>query len=158
MCSFLIDSGADVTIMRPDILHDIKDREIPMIKPKDLNLVSASGDKIPFEGECELTMKIGSHNIIHNVLVGQIKYDGLLGLDFMTKHSCDILVGKMCLRIKGENVPCLRYQELLRNNVSRVVISEDVVIPSNCEYFVCGRIIDPVEKGMNALIEPTNDV
>ncbi|KAK3090501.1 hypothetical protein FSP39_012342 [Pinctada imbricata] len=144
--------------MRPDILNDIKDTEIPKIKPKGLNLVSASGDKIPFEGECELAMKIGSHNIVHNVLVGQIKYDGLLGLDFMTKHSCDILVGKMCLRIKGENVPCLRYQELLRNNVSRVVISEDVVIPSNCEYFICGRIIDPVEKGMNALIEPTDDV
>lgn len=39
-------------------------------------------------------------NITHKVIVADVRYNSILGSDFMTEYSCDILVQKMCLRVK----------------------------------------------------------
>ena len=39
-------------------------------------------------------------DITHKVIVANVRFTGILGLDFKTEHSCDILVQKMCLRVK----------------------------------------------------------
>ena len=155
--SLLIDSGADVTILGTKFVQSLDSGKIPKMEEKELRLVSATGDPIPFQGECEMPIKLGKYELLHKVLVGEIRYDGILGLDFMTQHACDILVGKMTLKVKGQNLPCLRYGQTMESNICRVAIAEDISIPANSEFLAPGRIIDPIKQGSAAIVEPNID-
>ena len=48
--SLLIDSGADVTIISSTFIQKLESGKIPNLEKKELNLVSASGDPIPYHG------------------------------------------------------------------------------------------------------------
>ena len=152
--SLLIDSGADVTIISSTFVQKLESGKIPNLEKKELNLVSASGDPIPYHGECEMPIKLGKHNLVHKVLVGDIRYDGILGLDFMTQHSCDILVKKMCLRVKGKNLPCHRYSNVVLNTCCRIAIQEDITVPPCSELIAPGRALGPISNTCTALVEP----
>lgn len=83
-----------------------------------------------------------------------IRYNGILGIDFMTKYSCDILVQKMCFGVKGQEIPCFKFSSNDVNSALRAALMEDVKIPPNSEYITRDRILDYIPEWDMALIEP----
>ena len=156
----LVDSRADTTILGSKFVNTISSGIFPKINPSQIKLVLATEEPIPLKGECEVSIGLGKENISHNVLIAHIDYDGIMGLDFMSQNSCDILVQKMCLRIKGENLPCFRLQSKTLNTCGRIALMGDITIPPNSERLVSGRIIDPLRytgKDTGWLVEPRPD-
>ena len=155
--TLLLDSGADVTIFSYKTLEVLKKKRNFETEPSNIKLISASGDHIPIEGTCELPIQIGSHTYSYRILIADIKFDGILGLDFMTTYSCDIFIKTLSMRIKGEQVPLIR---LSQNNLDlrcKVVVAEDTILPPNSENLVAGRVIGPTPTCNLVIIEPNFD-
>ena len=107
----LIDSGADVTIISSSFFKSLDCGQSLKAEPVQLNLVSATGDRIPFIGKLDIPIELDKKPYTHKVLIADINFDGILGLDFMTNYSCDILVQRMLLRIKGADVLLIRRSD-----------------------------------------------
>jgi hypothetical protein len=60
----------------------------------------------------------------------------------------------MCLRVKGQEIPCFRFSDSDVDRLFRVALMEDVKIPPNSEFIAQGRILDSIPKWDTALVEP----
>ena len=63
-----------------------------MLKPVNLNLVTATGETSAFLGKLNIDMNLGNNEYNHEVLIGDIQNDGILGVDFLTPNRCDVLL------------------------------------------------------------------
>lgn len=57
-----------------------------MLEPYGTRLVSATGDPIPCGGKYEVQFNMEKDEITNKVIAADIRYSGILGLDFMTEH------------------------------------------------------------------------
>ncbi|KAL3862817.1 hypothetical protein ACJMK2_008763 [Sinanodonta woodiana] len=85
----LVDTGASVTIISHKFKEKLSSMEKLHIKPVKLNLVTATGDRRPFLGKCWVDLSLGNQMLRHEVLIANIEQNGILGLDFMTRHAIE---------------------------------------------------------------------
>jgi hypothetical protein len=55
-------------------------------------LVTATGETSAFLGKLNIDMNLGNNEYNHEVLIGDIQNDGILGVDFLTPNRCDVLL------------------------------------------------------------------
>lgn len=106
--SMLVNTGASVTILSQKFLKTINPSSMPKITPVKLNMMTATGEISPFIGEFEAYLKLGKNLIKHKVLVADMPTEGILGMDFLTKNECDVLLSKSCIRYRGQERPCFK--------------------------------------------------
>jgi len=78
--------------------------------------VTATGEKTPFLGKCNLTINVGSHRLEQEILMANIKQNGILELDFLRKHFVDITLNKNCLNVGGQEIQCVRFYDGTRSD------------------------------------------
>ncbi|KFM62548.1 hypothetical protein X975_20006, partial [Stegodyphus mimosarum] len=84
-CSMIIDTGANVTIIRKDLAQKFKDKLI--WTPSCVTLETASGEKIDVEGKLNVNITFGSATYHHTAYVADITDPCILGLDFLRKYN-----------------------------------------------------------------------
>ena len=75
-------------------------------KHPNLHLVTASGESSPFLCKAVVEITLGSQKLLHDVLLADVKNDSILGMDFLTKHRCDMFLSKNHLLLNGEKIAC----------------------------------------------------
>ena len=94
--------------------------------------------------------------MLHDVLFADVKNDGILGMDFLTKHRCDISLSKNHLLLKhGEKLACCQRSVDVVPTSSRLAIAETVEVPPECEIIVQGRPLDRVDCNSIGPLEDT---
>lgn len=99
-CRIVVDTGSTVTIVRPDIVKRCKGMLFSdTVRPTKSLLRTATGDSALVNGRCKLKIKLGSTEILHDVLVADITDECILGLDFMLENNCslDMVAGKFLI-------------------------------------------------------------
>ncbi|GFT28012.1 retrovirus-related Pol polyprotein from transposon 412 [Nephila pilipes] len=81
----IVDTGANVTIMREDIAQQLNEKII--WTPPCVTLQTVTGDKIPIIGKMNIKITFGNNAYSHTVYVAKIKDNFILGLDFLEKYS-----------------------------------------------------------------------
>ena len=104
--TFLVDSGANVSIISKETFEKWPYSKRPNIYPVQTSLVTVTGDSAPFHGKTVVEICLGRQKINHEFLIADIQYGGILGIDFLMKHKCDIMLSKGCILMKGERIPC----------------------------------------------------
>ncbi|KFM65484.1 Retroviral-like aspartic protease 1, partial [Stegodyphus mimosarum] len=84
-CSMIIDTGANITIIRRDLAKKFKDKLI--WTPSCVALETASGDKIDIEGKLNVSITFGSATYHHTAYVADIIDHCILALDFLRKYN-----------------------------------------------------------------------
>ena len=102
--TFLVDTGSNVTILRRDLLDSWPQQQQPSIIPVNTQLITATGECSPFHGKDLIDITIGSQTLKQEILFADIKNDGILGMDFLGNHSCDVLLSKDHLVLNGERI------------------------------------------------------
>ena len=115
--------------------------------------MTAIGVSSPFIGKVEIEITLWSQKLLHNVLFADVKNDGILGMNFLTKHHCDMFLSKNHLLLNGEKIACFRSSVL--PTCSRTAILETVEVPPECEIIVEGRPIDRVDNSNIGILEAT---
>ena len=89
--TFLVDTGSNVSILRKGLLEEFSPQAGLSVQPKNINLVTVTGEVTPFHGKKVLEVEIGSQKIFHQMLIADIENDGILGMDFLiTVISCSV--------------------------------------------------------------------
>lgn len=83
-------------------------------------------------GILEMKKGLCSDNFLHEMLVGDMVQDDILGMDFMRRHDCDLIISENRLKVNGGNVTCFTKPGD-RPNCCRVVLMESIQIPANSE-------------------------
>ncbi|CAG2223534.1 unnamed protein product [Mytilus edulis] len=107
----------------------------------------------PFIGQIDVEICLGNYIYHHNVLVADISNEGIIGMDFLVTHDCDVLLSQNKLKIKGEIIQCYHYASSAKT-CYRVAMQETVDVPPNSEMIVSGESDEPIFRGLAGLIEP----
>ena len=153
--AFLVDTGSCCTILSKALLERWPYETRPCLTPVNLHLVTATGESSPFLGKAEVEVTLGSQKLLHDFLFADIKNDGILGMDFLTKHRCDMFLSKNHLLLNGEKLACYRSSVDAVPTSSRIAIAETIEVPPECEIIVQGRPLDRVDCNSIGVLEAT---
>ena len=102
----LIDTGASKTIISEKAYNSIPVDRRPLLLsgvqvPK---LELAEGTPLSVKGCVRAEISVGSASVAHNLIVAAISDPGILGMDFLREHNCQIDVGAGKVTINGTKV------------------------------------------------------
>ncbi|KAJ8944187.1 hypothetical protein NQ318_016168, partial [Aromia moschata] len=134
-CSFVIDTGATRTILRPDILPK-SSKELS----RHVKLETATGELIPVHGELNVKIQLGSKIMYHRVLTADIRDDCILGLDILSKHGFVVDVKNKSIQIQNEEIVMApKLQDY--NKSRRIIVEEDIQIPQGSENISIAKLV-----------------
>ena len=127
--AMLVDTGSDVTILQKQL--DDKCFAHAHVNPDSVRsiLITVTGESANFYGKVAVDFKKGNWDFTHDVYLADIKSDGILSLDFLSKYECNVLLGQGSMKIGKEKVPCYGNSDLPTPMCCRVCVSEDVEVP-----------------------------
>lgn len=151
--TFLVDTGSNVTILKKELLEQFPPDICQNVKPTNLKLLSVTGEVTPFLGEVTLGLEIGSQKVQQKILFADIKNDGILGMDFLTAHQCDLMLTQRCLRLNNEKIRCFANSQTAQPRCCRIAVSEYVEVPPCSEMVVEGFVTDVIDRKSTGLLE-----
>ena len=148
--TFLVDTGANITIIKPDIYFKIPVQDRPPLESKSIKMVTADGNSLSFKGQgwFKVTIDNDGAEVEHRVWVADIELDGILGYDFLCKYDCQLECGKRLMTFQGTSVSSIEPPMSCR-----VIADTTVCIPPGSEVLIPGKIAEEKEMGA-AIIGP----
>ncbi|KAJ8946364.1 hypothetical protein NQ318_010129 [Aromia moschata] len=148
--SFVIDTGATRTILRPDILP-----KPPKELSRHVRLETATGELIPVHGEVYVKIQLGSKIMYHQVLIADIRDDCILGLDILSKHDFVVDIKNRIIRIQNEEIVMApKLQDY--NQSRRIIVEEDIQMPQGSENIIIAKL-DGNGEGLTTGIVEANE-
>ena len=86
-----------------------------------------------------MIITVGNQTFVHDVWIGDITEDTILGLDFMKLHCCQVDLQHLSFCISDENVD-LKTSSSIEAHCFRIVSKDTVVIPPQTEVVIDGLI------------------
>jgi len=141
----IVDTGAEKTIMRPDVLNARDYHEEPR------QLCGVTGHCTPLRGPVEARLGVGGSEEVLPVYVAEMEDPCLLGIDYLMQVGACIDLKKRKLRIREKEVPLS-----LGVAPAEVVMAERVRIASDTEPKVTFELSGKLENHdrMTESIEP----
>ena len=154
--NFLVDTGANITIVKPSVFQRIANEARPPLQDPQTNMILADGSSLPFVGRAKVELQAGSLAVTHDIWVADIDLDAILGIDFLRKHRCELKLsdGQYHLSFPTGACPC---QTRDSNPVCRrVAVSQTVVVPPRSEALVPAKVLGPPGEETCGVLEPAS--
>ncbi|GFW27160.1 hypothetical protein TNCV_93861 [Trichonephila clavipes] len=136
-CNMIIDTGANVSIIRNDLAQKLKERLI--WTPPRVVLQTVTGKKIDIHGKLKVKIKFGDTTYQHAVYVADIADPFILGLDFLKEHGFTLDFNKNELLSIHEEVTIFKIEHRTES-IQQVTANENITIPPRTEIIVPGYI------------------
>ncbi|GFS87290.1 retrovirus-related Pol polyprotein from transposon 412 [Trichonephila clavipes] len=136
-CNMIIDTGANVSIIRNDLAQKLK-RET-YLDPAPRGATDRDGEKIDIHGKLKVKIKFGDTTYQHAVYVADIADPFILGLDFLKEHGFTLDFNKNELRSIHEEVTIFKIEHRIES-IRQVTANENITIPPRTEIIVPGYI------------------
>ncbi|GFV09531.1 retrovirus-related Pol polyprotein from transposon 412 [Trichonephila clavipes] len=140
-CNMIIDTGANVSIIRNDLAQKLKEKLI--WTPPRVVLQTVTGEKIDIHGKLKVKIKFGDATYQHAVYVADIADPFILGLDFLKEHGFTLDFNKNELRSIHEEVTIFKIEHR-SEPIRQVTANENITIPPRTEIIVPGYIVTDV--------------
>ncbi|GBO11509.1 Retrovirus-related Pol polyprotein from transposon 297 [Araneus ventricosus] len=102
-CLMLVDTGANVTLVRTDLAQNLKENFI--YTAPNISLKTATGEKAEIHGKLDAAIECGSRKFQHRIYVTDITDPCIRGLDFLQKFNFTVDLEKNEIRRGGEEIP-----------------------------------------------------
>ncbi|GFS80717.1 retrovirus-related Pol polyprotein from transposon 412 [Trichonephila clavipes] len=133
----IIDTGANVSIIRNDLAQKLKEKLI--WTPPRVVLQTVTGEKIDIHGKLKVKIKFGDTTYQHAVYVADIADPFILGLDFLKEHGFTLDFNKNELRSIHEEVTIFKIEHRTES-ILQLTANENITIPPRTEIIVPGYI------------------
>ena len=127
---FLLDSGADVTIVPYDRFLSIPDHLRPPLTPLPMDVHGPFGDSLDVRGTCRLPLEIGGTLYAVDCTIVGSECPAILGMNFMKEFDVQADFGHGLLRVNSATI-CLFHKRAPRGYA--VELATDVEIPPHHE-------------------------
>ena len=139
---FMLDTGAAVSLLRNDTWNKIKGTStlIPWTNP---GLVGVGGTLLRVSGIAKLCLELGGQQYHVEMVVADLRTEGILGLDFLETNQCAIDLPQGTMKLKGKDQPISLYRTgnpTHQMEYMSVVLPNDISIPG-CTEIEIGAVI-----------------
>ncbi|GBO46668.1 hypothetical protein AVEN_15241-1 [Araneus ventricosus] len=131
----LVDTGANVTLVRADLAQKLKGNFI--YTAPNISLKTATGEKAEIHGKLDAAIECGSRKFQHKIYVADITDPCILGLDFLQKFNFMVDLEKNEIRTGGEEIP-LFSASAEGSKLCSVLAKEKTIIPARSECLIQG--------------------
>ncbi|XP_033756118.1 uncharacterized protein LOC117338864 [Pecten maximus] len=132
-CRLLVDSGYPVSILSLKEFHRLG-LSVASLHKADTSLTAADGRGLEVQGEIILSFKVGNLTFEHGFIVASLdNLPGILGVNFLEKYRCELLIGKQTLRT---SVGKIKLFKQWTSNCARIRLSRKDVVPAQSEQLV----------------------
>ena len=138
--SLLVDTGANISILSVDFFENLCENVKPPLVNVTIAMMTARGEVSPFHGKVNFSVALNGKDFIHKMWVAQIKPDGRLGMAFLMKHKCDVMLSQQMIKFGNNSIPC--YKSSIEVSCCRVIVAETTDIPANSESILQGKVMD----------------
>ena len=139
----LLDTGSAVTLVSNKVWSSLPGRT-PLVKQSLPDLATIDGSSIPLHGSACLTFSIDDRQVSHNVLVGDVQPDVLLGVDFFRTHGCVLNPADNSLKFPTNSPPradaCNNDTKSVHHQVCHVQLTTPVAIPPFSQVLLPGKL------------------
>ncbi|CAB3976838.1 Hypothetical predicted protein [Paramuricea clavata] len=136
----VIDTGSNITILRPDVLGRVsKDVDID-VQPVDSLLQTVTGETTPVQSRGKLAFQVGNLKVVHDVWIADVENECILGLDFLISNDCVVDVQESCLRIGPEEIRFKGMTATKKSVCRRVMVAETWLVPPKSEAIIPGML------------------
>ena len=123
------------------------------IQPTNTKLLTVTGEITPFLGKSNIHMKIGSQNINHQVLLADIENEGILGMDFLKTHKCDLMLSSHIMKLNKEEILCFQSSTNATPRCCRISVLDHIEIPPDTEVVVPAYVRGVIDRKGSGVIE-----
>ncbi|GBN64048.1 hypothetical protein AVEN_98863-1 [Araneus ventricosus] len=134
-CLMLVDTGANVTVLRTDLAQKLKEQLI--YTAPNISLKTATGEKTEIRGKLDASIECGSRKFHHRIYVADITDPCILGLDFLQKFNFTVDLEKNEIRTGGEEIP-LFSTSVHHSKSCSVLAKKKNIIPARSECLIQG--------------------
>ncbi|GBM01195.1 hypothetical protein AVEN_269285-1 [Araneus ventricosus] len=131
----LVDTGANVTLVRTDLAQKLKGNFI--YTAPNIFLKTATGEKAEIRGKLDAAIECGCRKFQHKIYVADITDPCILGLDFLQKFNFTVDLEKNEIRTAGEEIPLFSASEE-HSKLCSVLAKEKTIIPARSECLIQG--------------------
>ncbi|GFT78669.1 uncharacterized protein NPIL_518731, partial [Nephila pilipes] len=131
----LVDTGANVTLLRTDIAQKLNQQFI--YTAPNIFLKTATREKVSIHGKLEASIECGSRRFQHKVYVADITDPCILGLDFLQEFNFTVDLDRNEIRTRGEEIPFFSAN-IEFPKLCSVFAKEKTVIPARSECLIRG--------------------
>ncbi|GBL67472.1 Retrovirus-related Pol polyprotein from transposon 297 [Araneus ventricosus] len=131
----LVDTGANVTLVRTDLAQKLKENFI--YTSPNISLKTATGEKAEIRGKLDAAIQCGCRKFQHRIYEADITDPCILGLDFLQKFNFTVDLEKNEIRTGGEEIP-LFSASAEHSNLCYVLAKEKTIIPARSECLIQG--------------------
>jgi len=140
--SFLIDTGAGVSLLNGEIWDKIEPNNMGMEATKFHNLIGVDGHPIKVRGSARLPVSFAEVEFQQVFIIADgITAEGILGMDFMEENKCVVDIADKQISFKDGKSFSLApsVSTPSDNNVHHVTLSMSFTVPAACELdtFTC---------------------
>ncbi|CAG2190071.1 unnamed protein product [Mytilus edulis] len=135
--SFLVDTGATVTLISNKLFNSLRKEEMPNLNQVVQTIMSANGSELNVTGKGEFHIWIDHNVYLAEAVVADLALDGIIGLDFLKKNRCLINLQEEHMVCNNQVIP-LNFTGQL--GCYRVSVVEDTCIQPGTEALVRGHI------------------
>ena len=152
-CHITIDTGSNISIVRPDVLQ--RSSATTSIQPVNSCLKTLTGEEAPIRGKGQLNLQIGTYVTPHEIWVADITDECIVGLDFLERHGCQVDLKEGVLHIGNSEVPLQKPQEFdgAVQLCCRAVVDSGIHLPPLSENIVPAKLINPNHADKWGLLE-----
>ena len=151
--SMLIDSGATASLLSTDMYYSKPADRRPSLKPVRGEMVAINGMTLEILGSGDFDIDVAESCYPSTFFVAKLNTTGILGLDFLSAHDCDINMNHKAIVLDGKMIKCTIKG---KNGCYRVSLGETISIPPHHEIITSGQINEFCNdiEGIG-IIEPT---
>ncbi|GBM34952.1 Retrovirus-related Pol polyprotein from transposon 412 [Araneus ventricosus] len=131
----LVDTGANVTLVRTDLVQKLKENFIYTVP--NISLKTATGEKAEIHGKLDAAIEFGSRKFQHRVYVADITDPCIIGLDFLQKFNFTVDLKKNEIRTGGVEIPFFSASAE-HSKLCSVLAKEKTIIPARSECLIQG--------------------
>ena len=132
-CQITVDTGSDISLIRPDVLKC--ELEGPMTPVKDSRLRTVTGTTTPLQSKAELKLQLGNLTAHHTFFLADIADECILGMDYLKPAGAVLDLGKSLMTIDGEKIS-LKGAKDAEPVCRRVVAAVTTTLPPNSEAVI----------------------
>ena len=138
----LLDSGADISILRSDMFHKIKNSLQLNLQNSKEKLRNASGKFLKVIGETSVQIQVGTQQITQKFQITKdIRVPVILGTDFLEKNNVGVWIAQKTVIVNSERLPLREFSTV--SSLVRVV--KTCRIPSQESVTLFGKV-RPTER------------
>ena len=153
-CKFVVDTGSNITIVRPDLVETLTSGKIV---PTKTVLRTVTGETAPVRGRGKLKITVGNSLTEHDVWLADIVEEGIIGLDYLMANNCQVDLARKVLHIGNDEVRLFNQVQSAVNGLSRIVVRRTIAIPAMSEAIIPGKLDKCGERNAWAAIGPVDN-